>query len=420
MHILFLSHYFPPEVNAPASRTFEHCRQWVEDGDEVTVLTCFPNHPAGKLYPGFRNRPYHRSRQLGMTVMRLLTYVTPNEGFLKRSINHLFYMVAATLASIFIRRVDVVVTTSPQFFNGIAGYFVSKIKRAPWILEIRDLWPESILELGAIRNAWIIRGLLFLAQLAYRKADHIVVVTDAFKDHLEALGVAPEKITVLKNGVDLTLFAHAQRDPALAVSIGFDGRFIASYVGTHGLAHGLETILEAAHILRDRSDIGFLLVGDGAARKDLLATSVARGLANVVMLPQQDRQSMPAIWATSDACLVVLRDRPVFRTVIPSKIFEIMAMRKPTILGVAGESREIMEKAGAGICVAPEDAVALADAVSTLCDDRQLAERLGLQGLDYVTRHHDRITLARRYAKLLKAVAQGHTLAPVLERPYAE
>lgn len=410
MHILFLSHYFPPEVNAPASRTFEHCRQWVEDGDDVTVLTCFPNHPSGRLYEGFRNRLYQRSRFCGMEVVRLLTYITPNEGFVKRSANYIFYMLIATVASAFIRQVDVVVTTSPQFFNGVAGYFVSRIKRAPWILEIRDLWPESILELGAIQNRWIIRCLQSLAHFAYRKADHIVVVTEAFKHHIEALGIRSDKITVLKNGVDLALFKLTERDEALADFVGLRGRFLVSYVGTHGLAHGLETVLEAAHILRSRDDIGFLLVGDGANKQNLLSIRSERNLTNVAMLDQQNRQLMPAVWSASDACLVVLRDKPVFRTVIPSKIFEIMAMRKPIILGVAGESQEIVQRAGAGLCVPPEDAQALADAVLSLSDDRALAASLGACGFDYVTRNHDRVVLARRYATLLRKVA-------VLRRP---
>lgn len=405
MHVLFLSHYFPPEVNAPASRTFEHCRQWVEDGDHVTVLTCFPNHPAGRIYPGFRNRLYQKDTDSGIQIVRLLTYVTPNEGFIKRSANYIFFMLVSIVASFFVRRVDVVVTTSPQFFNGIAGYFVSRIKRTPWVLEIRDLWPESILALGAIQNKWLIRCLQSLAEFAYRKADHVVVVTDAFKDHLEGLGIESGKITVLKNGVDLTLFTAAPRDDAVAASIGLGGRFLVSYVGTHGMAHGLETILEAAQILRDRDDIGFLLVGDGAARAELLASHAARGLTNVVMLGQLERSLMPSIWSASDACLVVLRDKPVFRTVIPSKIFEVMAMRKPIILGVAGESQEIVQKAGAGLCVAPENAQALAEAVVALCNNRTLAASLGSSGFDYVTKHHDRVNLARRYATLMKDVA---------------
>jgi len=408
MHILFLSHYFPPEVNAPASRTSEHCRQWVADGDHVTVITCVPNHPHGRIFPGFRNRLFQRSWWEGVRVLRVLTYITPNEGFLKRTANYVFYMVAATAAALFTRRADVVLTTSPQFFNGLAGYLVSIMHRAPWVLEIRDLWPESILELGAIRNSRIIALLHAMAHFAYRKADHIVVVTEAFRHNLLALGIPSEKISVIKNGVDLSVFRSAPRDEAFLASNGLQGRFVASYVGTHGLAHGLEVILEAAYLVRDCRNIGFLLVGDGADRRRLLAKRDAMGLKNVVMLDLQSRDRMPAIWSATDASLIVLRDKPVFRTVIPSKMFETMAMKKPIILGVAGESRQMVENAGAGLCIPPEDSRALADAVRKLADDTALATRLGNSGYRYVIQNHDRIVLARFFNALLRTVAAAH------------
>ena len=405
MHILFLSHYFPPEVNAPASRTAEHCRQWVADGDEVTVITCVPNHPQGRIFPGFRNRLFQRAWWEGIRVVRVLTYVTPNEGFLKRTANYVFYMLAATIAALFTRRAKVVVTTSPQFFNGLAGYLVSRMHRAPWLLEIRDLWPESILELGAVKNSRTIALLHALARFAYRKADHIVVVTDAFRNNLVMLGIPAEKITVIKNGADFSVFKSVPRDDVFLNSIAFKGRFVASYVGTHGMAHGLETVLEAASILRDSSNIGFLLVGDGADRRRLLARRDKLGLGNVVMLDLQSRDRMPAVWSATDASLIVLRDKPVFRTVIPSKMFEAMAMRKPIILGVAGESQQMVDNAKAGLSIAPENASALAEAVRTLSADSELAHQLGENGHRYVTQHHDRTNLARTFNVLLHKIA---------------
>lgn len=405
MHILFLSHYFPPEVNAPASRTSEHCRQWVRDGEDVTVITCVPNHPQGKIFPGFRNRLFQRSWWEGVRVLRVLTYITPNEGFLKRTANYVFYMIAATLAALFTRRADVVVTTSPQFFNGLAGHLVSIVHRAPWVLEIRDLWPESILELGAIRSPRIIALLHAMARFAYRKADHIVVVTEAFRHNLLMLGIPSEKITVIKNGADLSIFKFAPRDEAFLAANGLQGRFVASYVGTHGLAHGLEVILKAAELLRDRSDIGFLLVGDGAERRRLLGKRDEMGLKNVVMLDLQSRGRMPAIWSATDASLIVLRDKPVFCTVIPSKMFETMAMKKPIILGVAGESRQMVESAEAGLCIPPEDYRALAEAVRSLADNATLVARLGENGYRYVTQNHDRVLLGNAFNALLRTIA---------------
>ncbi|MGD8885862.1 MAG: glycosyltransferase family 4 protein, partial [Gammaproteobacteria bacterium] len=182
MHIVFLSHYFPPEVNAPATRTYEHCKEWIRNGHQVTVVTCVPNHPRGKIYPGYKNRLYQVEEKDGIKVVRLWTYVTANEGFLKRTLNYISYKISAILATPFIGKADVVVSTSPQFFNGLAGYVVSRLKGAPWILEIRDLWPESILTVGAINNKHVIRFLEWLEMFAYRKADRIVPVTNAFKD----------------------------------------------------------------------------------------------------------------------------------------------------------------------------------------------------------------------------------------------
>jgi len=407
VRILFLSHYFPPEVNAPASRTFEHCREWVRQGHEVTVVTCAPNHPRGIVYEGYRNRLWQREERGGIRVVRLWTYLAANEGFAKRTLNYVSYMISAVLAAPWLPRADVVVTTSPQFFNGLAGYFVSRLKRAPWALEIRDLWPESILSVGAIKNARIIRALEWLERFAYRKADVIVPVTDAFKRYMVERGVPAEKIHVIKNGVDLDFYRGAEGPNPLAVELGLEGKFVAAYVGTHGMAHHLETVLEAAERLRPRRDVVFLMAGDGAERDRLLAKKEAMGLENVLMLAQQPKGRMPEIWALTGASLVLLKKSDTFKTVIPSKIFESMAMKRPIVLGVEGESRELVGSAGAGLFVEPENAAQLAEAVVRLADDPALCRRLGESGRAFVEQHFDRRVLAGRYAAVLGALVQG-------------
>lgn len=296
MHILFLSHYFPPEVNAPASRTFEHCRQWVKDGHEVTVVTCAPNHPRGKVYEGYRNALYMREEKDGIHVIRLWTFVTANEGFAKRTLNYVSYLVAASVAAPFLATVDIVISTSPQFFNGLAGYLVSRIKRRPWVLEIRDLWPESILAVGAVTNRFVIRVLEWLELFAYRKADHLVPVTDAFRRHMESKGIAASKITVVKNGADLFLYTPVSGKNPMLESLGLEGKFVASYFGTHGMAHHLETALYAAKRLSDYPQIIILLAGDGAERNRLLKLRDSLGLTNVLMLEQQPKECMPWLW----------------------------------------------------------------------------------------------------------------------------
>ena len=410
MHILFLSHYFPPEVNAPASRTFEHCRQWVRDGHRVTVVTCAPNHPRGKVYPGYRNRLYAREEKDGITIIRVWTYVTANEGFLKRTLNYVSYMATAIVAAPFIQKADIVISTSPQFFNGLAGYVVSRMKRAPWVLEIRDLWPESILAVGAIKNPFIIHLLEWLELFAYRQADRIVPVTDAFQRYIEGKGIPKEKISVIKNGADLTLYKPVTGTNRLAESLGVQGKFVAAYLGTHGMAHHLETVLYAAQRLREYPDIVLILAGDGAERQRLAALRNELGLDNVLMLDQQPKEQMPWLWALSDVSLILLKKSDLFKTVIPSKIFESMAMEKPIILGVEGESADIVRAADSGYCIEPENAEELADRLLQLRESEDLRRRFGRNGRIHVRAHYDRLVLARRFEELLRTTCSsgGH------------
>ena len=381
VHILFLSHYFPPEVNAPATRTYEHCREWVAAGHQVTVVSCVPHHPMGKVFPGYRNRIFQEETKDGIRAIKVLTYVTANEGFLKRTFNYVFYMFMAIAIAPFLPRVDVVISTSPQFFNGLAGYFVSRLKRCPWVLEIRDLWPESIVAVGALTNKKAIKVLESIERFVYRKADHVVPVTLPFARHIEQVSGRTSGITVIPNGVNFALFSYRNADLAYAEELGVQGKFVASYVGTHGMAHGLDTLLDAAELLEDREDICFVMAGDGAERERLRARITARGLANVKMLGQLPKADMPKLWSCSDVSLVLLKRQDLFTTVIPSKIFESMAMKKPIVLGVEGEAARIITESGSGICIEPENATQLADALQTLADDAGALRRSGGSGI---------------------------------------
>ena len=404
MHILFLSHYFPPEVNAPATRTYEHSRVWARRGHKVTVLTCAPNHPKGKVYSGYRNCLYAWEEIGAVRVLRVWTIISANKGFLKRTLNYVSYMISAIVAAAFLPRPEVVVSTSPQFFNGLAGYVVSRIKRVPWVLEIRDIWPESIRVVGAIRSQRIIRVLERMELFAYRKAERIVVVTDAFRAYMIGKGVESGKIDVIKNGVDLSFYRPVEKNNPLTEKLGLKGKFIVSYFGTHGMAHHLETVLLAARQLRDQADIVFLLVGDGAEKERLAALRTEWALENVIMLDQQPKANMRYLLGLSSASLVVLKKSALFRSVIPSKIFESMAMERPILLGVAGESREIIDDAGCGIAVEPEDHEALAIAIRELHGDPARCERPGKRGRVYVEAHYDREALAIRFENAIATV----------------
>lgn len=404
MRILFFSHYYPPEVNAPASRTSEHCRAWARAGHGVTVITCAPNHPSGRLHSGYRNRWRQSEMMDGVRVVRVWTYLAANEGFLRRTLNYVSYMLTATLACWREPRPDIVVSTSPQFFCGLAGLIAKVTRRLPWVLEIRDLWPESIVTVGAMRKGLAVRLLERLEALAYRRADRIVSVTDSFVAHISARGGAG-KVVVIKNGADLSLFRREASAADIKARYGLTGRFVAAYVGTHGMAHGLDTVLDAAVRLKPDPRIGFLLVGDGAERARLLERSKSLGLDNVRIVGQLTKAEMPAVWTATDASLIHLRRDPLFRTVLPSKMFEAMAMRCPIVLGVEGEARALLDAAGAGIAVTPGSAEELAAAIVRLAGDKDLCTRLGDSGERFVRANFDRSRLAARYVELLAEVA---------------
>ena len=406
MRILFFSHYFPPEWNAPAMRTYGHCRYWVGAGHEVTVVTCAPHHPRGVLYPGYRNRLRQIEEVNGIRVVRCLTYLTPNEGKWKRGASYLSYLVAAVVCGLVERRPDVVIATSPQFFCGWAGVLVSRLRRRPLLLEIRDLWPESIAAVDAMRARPALWLLERLEQWMYRAARHIVTVGDGYRQGLIERQVAPEQLSVVTNGVDRTLFFPRDRDREVADQLGVTGRFVITYCGAIGLAHGLEVVLRAAALLRerDRSEIVFLMVGDGARLDQLRREAVCLGLDNVIFTGALDRGAIPGVLSISDACLVHLRTAKTFTHVMPSKIFEAAAMARPIILGVQGFAQEFVVKAGCGLCVEPDNEYELVDAALRLAEDTDLRTRLGAAGYQYVTEAYDRDRLADRYLRIIELV----------------
>ena len=406
MHILFLCHYFPPEVNAPASRTYENAKRWVRAGHKVTVLTCHPSHPGGIIYPGHRNSVHAWEEIDGIQVLRVGTYLSANKGFVRRTSNYVSFMFSAVLQCWRVKDVDIVVSTSPQFFCGMGGYFVSRLKRRPWVLEIRDLWPESIIAVGAITNRRVIGILEGIESFLYRKADRIVSLTNAFKRHIMARGIPEEKIDIVTNGADLERYVPGDRMNDARKELGLDESvFLASYIGTHGMAHGLSTVLRAAKRLDGEPGIRFLLVGDGAERERLLQEKEELGLSNVIMLGQQPKERMPQFLAATDACMVLLIKSELFKTVLPSKIFEAMAMGRPIVLGVEGESRELIEEGGCGLCIEPENDAELAEAILKLAKNPDMARDLGKKGKRYVASRFDREILAMEYLDLLERTA---------------
>ena len=405
MHILFLTDNFPPEVNAPASRTFEHCREWVKNGQRVTVITGAPNFPKGKVFDGYRNKIWQVEEMDGIRVIRVWTYITANEGFQRRILDYISYMVSAVLAAVFVRKVDIVIGTSPQFFTAVAAWIVSVYKRRPFVFELRDLWPESIRVVGAMKDSWALHMLERVELFLYRRAFRIVSVTHAFKRNLIARGIKATKIRVVTNGVDISRFTPQSRDQQLAADLGLEGKFVAGYIGTHGLAHALETVLDAAHIAQTEGDdsVGFVFLGDGARKSELKRRAVELGLRNVRFVDSVAKDEVPRYWALLDVAIIHLRRTPLFETVIPSKLFECMGMGIPVLHGVAGESAEIVEREQVGIPFVPEDSKELLASLRHLQTDRELYSRFQANGL-IAARKYDRTTLALKMLEALQGI----------------
>lgn len=396
MHILFLSDNFPPEVNAPASRTHEHCRQWVRAGHEVTVITCAPNFPRGKVFDGYRNRLWQAETIDGIRVIRVWSFITANEGFARRVLDYLSFMASGAVAALFVRRFDVVVGTSPQFFTACAAWFVAVVRRRPWVFELRDLWPESIKAVGAMKQSRLIDALERLELFLYRSATRVVSVTHSFRANLQRRGIDAAKVDVVTNGVDIARFTPRPRDAALEQALGLEGKFVAGYVGTHGMAHALETLLDAAAALRHGPDgdrYRLLMLGDGARKAALVEMAKRRGLDNVIFIDSVPKDEVARYWSLLDVSVIHLRRTELFSTVIPSKLFECMGMGLPVLHGVAGESADIVEREGVGIVFEPESTEQLVAGIRRLAGDAALREQMRTRALAAAGRY-DRSALA--------------------------
>ena len=408
MRILFLTDNFPPEANAPASRTFEHCREWARAGHQVTVITGAPNFPRGRLYPGYRNAAYQVETMDGIRVVRVMTYITVNEGFARRTLDYLSFMAAGFLAGLVQRRPDVIIGTSPQFFTNCAAWMLSVFRWRPFVFELRDLWPESIRTVGAMQDSAALRLLERLELFLYRRAAAVVAVTEAFRHNLIARGIAPNKIAVVTNGVDLSRFHPLERDPELLSRYGLVGKFVAGYIGTHGLAHALETLLDAAAALRQQPDgnrFRLLFLGDGARKAALIERARAMGLDNVVFIDSVPKANVARYWSLLDISIIHLRNKQEFTKVIPSKLFECMGMGIPVLHGVAGESAGIVEREGVGLVFEPENAGALCDGLLRLEGDRTLYQHMKARCLEAAPRY-DRTARAREMLAILQDVGK--------------
>ncbi len=399
-------------MGAPAARASELARHWAAGGHEVTVLTGFPNHPTGVVpeeWRGRLRRLIDREQIDGVNVVRTWLWPLPNRKAHERMRNYASFCISAALAGLGIERPDVIIATSPQLLVGLSGWWLAAWKRTPFVFEVRDLWPESLVAVGAgDENSLLHRTLGAIAGFLYKRATHIVVVTPAFKDHLVRVWkVAAEKISLVANGVETEMFAPQtpESDAKTRAGLQAEGKFLVCYSGTMGMAHGLDTLLDAASQLRETvPSVQFVLVGEGADKQRVLDLARQRGLTNVTFLDQRPREQIPALISASDACLVLLKKTDVFKTVIPTKMLEFMSCARPVILGVDGQARQIVEEARAGIVIEPENAAQLADAIRSLAADAERGRSLGSNGRAYIQAKFSRRRTADDYIGVLKTL----------------
>ncbi len=396
MKILFLTDNFPPEVNAPATRTFEHCKEWVKAGHEVTVITCFPNYPQGKVYPGYKNSLRKTEFMDGIRVVRVWSYMTANKGFVKRIIDFISFSVTSFFAGLFCR-CDIIIATSPQFFTALSGRTLSFFKRRPWIMEVRDLWPDSIKAVGAMKESAVLKYFSKEEKWCYSSAKKIVVVTNSFKREIVKKGISEDKIFVIKNGANTELFKPREKSAVLLEKLGFKGKRVLGYIGTLGMAHKIDFLIDC---IKGLDEYALMILGNGAEKESLQQKIESENIKNVVLLDSVAKDEVAEYIALQDAALVNLRRSSLFTTVIPSKIFETASMRIPILLGVDGEAREMVEEFGAGLFYEPENREDFLEKLNTLFSSDEVYEKC-CDGGKQLARAYDRKRLAAEMLEII-------------------
>jgi len=355
-------------------------------------------------------------------VIRVWTWIAPNKGMVRRIANYFSYMLSAFSCAITQPRPDVIIATSPQFFCGWAGVLVSiwlrltgvlSRRRTVFVLEIRDIWPESIGAVDAIKNVWILSGLQILEKWMYWSSDHIVTVGKGYRRRLVMRGVPEKKMSVVMNGWDSDLMSDISGDDrTLRRKWNLQGKFVCAYIGTIGLACGLDIYLRAARLLKQlgHKDISVVAVGDGAVREELEVQCKAENLDNVLFVGLQPKESMQHWLKLTDVSFIHLRKNPLFETVIPSKIFESAGMKRPIIIGVKGEANELVQVSGGGVSIEPENENELVEKLLQMKDSSEERLAMGERGQAYIVKHFDRNILAKEYLAILTLLASNRTL----------
>jgi glycosyltransferase involved in cell wall biosynthesis len=410
MRIAVYSHYFVPEIGAPSARVYDMAINWIAAKDSVEVVTCFPNHPTGRVYDGYRSARYAEEIIDGIRVHRHWTYVTPNKGLMKKTLGHLSFVPSAGLNSTRrLSRPQIIIGTSPTLFAAQAAALAARRYRVPFVMEVRDLWPAIFVELGVLKNRALI-GLLERWEMSlYRQARRVVTVTERFRDNLIERGIPASKVVTITNGADTKFWSTSEAQADLRKKMRLEGKFVVLYIGAHGISQGLRTILQAAERVRSKSEIVFMLVGEGAEKEGLMAFAKERSLTNVIFQEPVGKSEVRDFYALADVGLVPLRDIAGFDAFIPSKMFEFMAMARPVLGSVRGEAAEILQRSGGAIVVKPEDDEAIAAGLINLLEDPAKRETMGEAGRKFVCEEYSRTLLASRYRQVLEEAVAEHS-----------
>lgn len=402
MKILFLTQYCPPEVGAPQNRIFEFAKQLKKFGHEVTILTAMPNYPRGEIFDEYKGKKIVNENFDGINIVRTGIYATKSKDFIKRLRNYVsFTWTSVAQGTRHIGRQDFIITESPPLFLGWSGYVLAKLKKAKFIFNVSDLWPESAVKLDVLHNEALIKASTWLEEFCYKKSAAVTCQTQGIVDNIINRGFDRRKVHLITNGVDTEFFKKGNRSNEYRESIGVKDKFAVVYAGIHGLAQGLEVVIDAAEILKKEKDIQFLFIGEGPEKPMLMEMVKEKKLENVIFLPMQSKKDMPKIIASMDATVVPLKKLDLFKGALPSKMFEALSSELPIVLAVEGEAEELINNAKAGIVVEPENEKAIAGAVLKLYEDKSLREELGRNGRAYVMEHFSREAITRRLEKIL-------------------
>ncbi|NVN92172.1 MAG: glycosyltransferase family 4 protein [Desulfuromonadales bacterium] len=401
MNILIICQWFPPEVAPIGVMLMELAEDLAKNGNSVTVITGFPNHPSGQVFKGYRKSLSTSEIVNGIRVVRCYLYTSPKKTFFRRVVNYLTFAVSSFGAAMMLRRQDLLFMVSPPLTNGLMALFLRHIKGIRYIFNVQDIFPDVAISTGVIRNGFLIRFLKSLELLIYHGAERIAVISEGFRGNLLAKGVSDAKIRVIDNWIDTGEIVPMPRDNEFARAHGLPGKFVVLYSGTIGMISGAKILIECAEKLKDRKDILFLFVGEGVVKTEIEEKARATGLDSIRFLPFQPRNILSQVQSSADVSVVTLLHRKG-NSSVPSKILGYMAAARPVIASVDPDSdtSRLIERAGCGICVNAEDAPALTEAIETLYNDREKAALLGRQGREFLVAQCNRKVITSKYESL--------------------